>query len=191
MIHEDFNDWVKPHLESLYNTGLRMTRNEADTQDLVQETLYKAYKSIKQFQKDTNFKAWIFRIMVNTYITAYRKASKQPQKVSYNELEEFYLYKKMEESFMQHALSVGRPSAFDSFFDDDVKTALDNLPEQFRSVVLLCDIESFSYNEISKILNTPLGTVMSRLFRGRKLLQKSLLKYAKERGIISDHSIKH
>ena len=161
---KEFAELIEPHLSSLYNTALRMTHNQHDAEDLVQDTLYKAYRALDQFQKNTNFRAWIFRILVNTFITSYRKAVREPQKVSYDDMEEF----------------------LENLFDDDVKEALDNLPYQFRLVVLLCDVEGFSYNEIAEIIDAPLGTVMSRLYRGRKLLQRHLWNYAKERGYISD-----
>jgi RNA polymerase sigma-70 factor (ECF subfamily) len=177
---QDFLDNIQPYLTSLHSTGLRMTRNEQDAQDLVQETLMKAFKSMHQFQKDTNFKAWIFRILVNTYITGYRKKSKQPQRVSYEDLEDFYLYKSVEKEQALNPktkMSVG-------IFDDDIKTAMDSLPVQFRLVVTLCDIEGFTYKEIAEIMHAPLGTIMSRLYRGRKLLQRSLWAYARKRGLV-------
>ncbi len=181
---KEFAKLIEPHLSSLYNTALRMTHNQNDAEDLVQDTLYKAYKALDQFQKDTNFRAWIFRILVNTFITAYRKAIRQPQKVSYDDLEEFFLYKRLDETVSMQ--EVPKEEFLENLFDDDVKEALDNLPYQFRLVVLLCDVEGFSYNEIANIIDAPLGTVMSRLYRGRKLLQRYLWNYAKERGYITD-----
>ncbi len=180
----EFAELIDPHLSSLYSTALRMTHNQHDAEDLVQDTLYKAYRALDQFQKNTNFRAWIFRILVNTFITGYRKAIKQPQKVSYDDLEEFFLYKKLDESISLQETS--KEEFIDNLFDDDVKEALDNLPYQFRLVVLLCDVEGFSYNEIAKIIDAPLGTVMSRLYRGRRLLQRYLWNYAKTRGYITD-----
>jgi RNA polymerase sigma-70 factor (ECF subfamily) len=178
----EFEKLVHPLLRSMYSTAMRMTHNHDEAQDIVQETLFKAFRAFDQFKKNTNFRAWIFRILVNTYITAYRKIKKQPQKVSYDDLEEFYLYKRLdEEESMQE---VAKEDFIENMFDDDVKSALESLPFQFRVVVLLCDVEGFSYNEIAEILNAPLGTVMSRLFRGRKLLQRSLWKYAKEKGYL-------
>ncbi len=179
-----FSELVEPHLVSLYNTAVRMTHNQHDAEDLVQDTLYKAFRALNQFQKGSNFRAWIFRIMVNTFITAYRKAIKKPQKVSYDDMEEFYLYKRLDESISMQETS--KEEFLEHLFDDDVKGALESLPYQFRLVVLLCDVEGFSYNEISKIIDAPLGTVMSRLYRGRKLLQRYLWKYAKERGYVTD-----
>ena len=178
----EFQELVSPHLNSLYSTALRMTRNQNDAEDLVQDTLFKAFRAFDQFQKDTNFRAWTFRILVNTYITAYRKAVKQPQKVSYEDLEEFYLYKKLDDTVsLQEA---PKEDFLENLFDDEVKNAIENLPYQFRLVVLLCDVEGFSYNEIAEIIDAPLGTVMSRLFRGRRLLQRYLWSYAKKRGYV-------
>ena len=180
----EFSQLVDPHLSSLYSTALRMTHNQNDAEDLVQDTLFKAFRALDQFQKNTNFRAWIFRILVNTFITAYRKAIKQPQKVSYDDLEEFFLYKRLDETVSLQETS--KEEFLENLFDDDVKDALESLPYQFRLVVLLCDVEGFSYNEIANIIDAPLGTVMSRLYRGRKLLQRQLWNYAKERGYIAD-----
>lgn len=181
---KEFSQLVDPHLSSLYSTALRMTHNQSDAEDLVQDTLFKAFRALDQFQKNTNFRAWIFRILVNTFITAYRKAIKQPQKVSYDDLEEFFLYKRLDETVSLQETS--KEEFLENLFDDDVKQALESLPYQFRLVVLLCDVEGFSYNEIANIIDAPLGTVMSRLYRGRKLLQRQLWNYAKKRGYIAD-----
>ena len=180
----EFENLIKPLFKSMYSTAIRMTCNHEEALDLVQESLFKAFRSFDQFKKDTNFRAWIFRILVNTYITAYRKAVKQPQKFSYDDLEEFYLYKRLDEE--DSLQEVVKEDFIENMFDDDIKSALESLPDQFRIVVLLCDVEGFSYNEIAEIISAPLGTVMSRLFRGRKLLQRSLWKYAKEKGYIVD-----
>jgi RNA polymerase sigma-70 factor (ECF subfamily) len=180
----EFSELINPHLSSLYSTALRMTRNQNDAEDLVQDTLFKAFRALDQYQKNTNFRAWVFRILVNTFITAYRKAIKQPQKVSYDDMEEFFLYKRLDETASLQETS--KEEFIENFFDDDVKEALENLPYQFRLVVLLCDVEGFSYNEIANIIDAPLGTVMSRLYRGRKLLQRYLWNYAKKRGYITD-----
>jgi len=180
----EFSQLVDPHLSSLYSTALRMTHNQNDAEDLVQDTLFKAFRALDQFQKNTNFRAWVFRILVNTFITAYRKSIKQPQKVSYDDLEEFFLYKRLDETVSLQETS--KEEFLENLFDDDVKDALESLPYQFRLVVLLCDVEGFSYNEIANIIDAPLGTVMSRLYRGRKLLQRQLWNYAKKRGYITD-----
>ncbi len=180
----NFSSLVEPHLASLYSTALRMTHNKSDAEDLVQDCMFKAFRALDQFQENTNFRAWIFRIMVNTFITGYRKAVLQPQKISFDDMEEFFLYKRLDESVDLQEIS--KEEFLDNFFDDDIKSALENLPYQFRLVVLLCDVEGFSYNEIADIIDAPLGTVMSRLYRGRKLLQRQLWTYAKERGYITD-----
>ena len=179
-----FSELTEPHLVSLYSTALRMTQNQNDAEDLLQDTLFKAYRALEQFKKNTNFRAWIFRILVNTYITAYRKAARQPQKVSFDDMEEFYLFKRLDESV--NLQETPKEEFLKNLFDDDIKSALESLPYAFRLVVLLCDVEGFSYNEIAEIIEVPLGTVMSRLYRGRKLLQKHLWNYAKERGYVSD-----
>ena len=182
----EFDALISPHLNSLYSTALRMTHNQNDAEDLVQETMYKAFRAFDQYQRNTNFRAWAFRILVNTYITAYRKAIRQPTKISYDDLEEFYLYKKLDESLSLQENS--KEDFLENLFEDDVKEALENLPYQFRLVVLLCDVEGFSYNEIANIIDAPLGTVMSRLYRGRKLLQRYLWGYAKKRGYVLDET---
>jgi RNA polymerase sigma-70 factor (ECF subfamily) len=184
---QEFEGLIEPHLNSLFSTALRMTHNQNDAEDLVQDTLFKAFRAFEQYQKNTNFRAWAFRILVNTYITAYRKAIRQPQKISYDDLEEFYLYKKLDESIALQ--ETPKEDFLENFFEDDVKDALEKLPYQFRLVVLLCDVEGFSYNEIAKIIDAPLGTVMSRLYRGRKLLQRNLWDYAKKRGYVLNQKI--
>lgn len=179
-----FSDLINPHMASLYNTALRMTHNKGEAEDLVQEAMFKAFRALDQFQENTNFRAWIFRILVNTFITAYRKAVKQPQKISFDDMEEFFLYKRLDEKI--ELQETAKEDFLDTFFDDDIKGALESLPYQFRLVVLLSDVEGFSYNEIAELIDAPIGTVMSRLFRGRKLLQKNLWTYAKTRGYVGD-----
>ena len=182
----DFSSLIRPHTTSLLSTANRMTRNKNDAEDLVQETFYKAFRALGQYQNNTNFRAWIFRILVNTYITAYRKSIKAPQKVSYDDLEDFTLFKKMKP--LDTSSVVEKKDLIENNFEDNVKTALENLPYQFRLVVLLCDVEDFSYNEIAEIIGSPLGTVMSRLYRGRKLLQRMLWNYAKDKGYIDKNT---
>ena len=183
---QEFSKLVTPHLASLLSTGKRMARNQNDAEDLVQETLYKAYRALDQYQDNTNFRAWVFRILVNTFITAYRKAVKAPQRISYDDLEDFNLFKKVDVDETTQFES--KDDILDNYFEDDVKSALENLPYQFRLVVLLCDVEGFSYNEIATIIDSPLGTVMSRLYRGRKLLQRLLWNYAKTKGYINENT---
>ena len=189
-VNEDnFVNVIDPYLMPLQSTSLRLTRNEEDARDLVQETMLKAYKSLHQYQVDTNFKAWIFRILVNTYITSYRKRVKQPLRVSYDDMEDFYMYQSLDDS--QSAMARGKDSLIDHQFVDEITFAMENLPAQFRLAITLADVEGFTYKEIADIMDVPLGTIMSRLFRGRKILQKSLWAYARERGLVvgeySDH----
>jgi len=178
----EFSTLIEPHMKSLYSTAYRMTRNKLDMEDLVQETLFKAFRALHQYQKGTNFRAWVFRILVNTFITAYRRNVRRPQKVSYDDMEEFYLYKKVEEEQLTDENLNG--DFADEHFGDEVKAALENLPYPFRIIVLLYDIEGFSYKEIANIVNIPIGTVMSRLHRGRKLLHRVLKDYARKNGYL-------
>jgi RNA polymerase sigma-70 factor (ECF subfamily) len=181
---KEFTDLITPHLSSLYSTALRMTRDRQDAEDLLQDTVYKAYRALDQFQMNTNFKAWVFRILVNTFITAKRKEKNLPQKISYDDLEEFFIYNRLNEMLMMPTVTA--EDFIENLFDDDVKQALEKLPYQFRLVVLLSDVNDFSYKEIADITRVPLGTVMSRLFRGRKLLQRQLWHYAKKRLFTSE-----
>jgi len=183
---KEFSKLIEPHLSSLLSTATRMSRNVNDAEDLVQETMFKAYRALNQYQENTNFRAWVFRILVNTFITGYRKAVKAPQRLSYDDFEDFALFKKIEP--VDPGQVVLKNDVIDNCFEDDVKVALENLPYQFRLVVLLCDVEGFSYNEIAEIIDSPLGTVMSRLYRGRKLLQRMLWNYAKNKGYINDNT---
>jgi RNA polymerase sigma-70 factor (ECF subfamily) len=174
----EFNALVKPFLKSLENTALRLTKDSVEAEDLLQETFYKSYKAFGSYERNTNFKAWIFRILMNTYITAYRKAVRRPQKVRYEDVEDF----------MPSQNPVNDSSTFDIYspdfgiFEDELKTALEKVPYYFRLIVLLSDVEEFSYQEIAEMLNIPVGTVMSRLHRGRSLLRTKLTKYAKAKG---------
>lgn len=186
-VQDEFIELIEPHKSALYNTAYRLTRNQIYAEDLLQDTYYKAYRALNQYQKDTNFRAWIFRILVNTYITGYRKAMKQPKKVYYHVHEDSFLDVLLNDSsdykdYIKH-------DNIEDLFEDDIIDALQKLPYHFRLVVLLCDIEGFSYNEIANIINSPLGTVMSRLYRGRKLLQRYLKNYAKSRGYITEDPV--
>ena len=179
----EFYALVEPNLRSLKNTAFRLTKDALDSEDLLQETMYKAYKAFGQYEVDTNFRAWIFRIMVNTFISSYRKKVKQPQKVSYDDSESFYTYQNSDSDSL---FSENYESNAEDYFNDDIKEALDKLPYYFRLIVLLYDIERFSYLEISKMLGVPVGTVMSRLHRGRSLLRNKLQKYARKMGFYMD-----
>jgi len=169
-------------LDALYRTALRMTRSEADAEDLVQETYIRAFRFREQFTPGTNLKAWLFRILTNTFINTYRRRQTQPEFTELEGVDEFSLYKRM--SDLKTSSGAGNPETefLDGLVDSEVKDALGELPEKFRQVVLL-DVEGFSYKEIAEMLDIPIGTVMSRLHRGRKFLQKRLLDLAQQRGI--------
>jgi RNA polymerase sigma-70 factor (ECF subfamily) len=178
-----FQEEAMPLLDSLYAGALRMTRNPADAEDLVQDTLLRAYRAFDRFEPGTNLKAWLFRIMTNAYINTYRKKQREPQKVSQDEVEDFDLYRELKD----HDPSLSETPetiVLDSLVDSDITEAIDDLPEQFRLAVVLSDVEGFSYAEIAEIMDVPLGTVMSRLHRGRKALQKRLWELARDRGIV-------
>jgi RNA polymerase sigma-70 factor (ECF subfamily) len=178
-----FQEEAMPLLDSLYAGALRMTRNPADAEDLVQDTLLRAYRAFDRFEPGTNLKAWLFRIMTNAYINTYRKKQREPQKVSSDEVEDFDLYRELKD----HDPSLSETPetiVLDSLVDSDITEAIDDLPEQFRMAVVLSDVEDFSYAEIAEIMDVPLGTVMSRLHRGRKALQKRLWELARDRGIV-------
>jgi RNA polymerase sigma-70 factor (ECF subfamily) len=174
-----------PMLDSLYGAALRMTRNPQDAEDLVQETMMRAYRAFGRFEAGTNLKAWLFRILTNAYINTYRKRQREPQKVSSDEVEEFDLYRELKNHDSQFD-STPESIVLDSLVDSDIIEAIDDLPEQFRLAVVLSDIEGFSYAEMAQIMDVPMGTVMSRLHRGRKALQKRLWEVARDRGIVKD-----
>ncbi len=178
--HKDFEQQTLPHMEILYNYALRMTGNTEDAKDLLQETFLKAYRFWEKFEQGTNLRAWLFRIMKNTYINLYRKEAKEPDKVDYNEIEKYYDIIRDQNSIDNDL----QTKIFGQLLDDDVSTALESLPEEFRTVVILCDIEGLSYEEIAEFSQIPVGTVRSRLHRGRKLLYAKLYDYAKGRGFI-------
>ena len=167
----------------LYSSALRMTRNAADAEDLVQETYLRAYRGFGNFSDGTNLRAWLFRILTNTYINRYRAKQRRPQETELAEVEDLYLYKRI--SGIDVASRSAEDTLFDLFTDDEVKAALEDLPESFRLPVLLADVEGFSYKEIAEMLEIPVGTVMSRLHRGRKAMHKALIDFASERGLLS------
>ena len=170
----------------LYSAALRMTRNPADAEDVLQETFLKAYRAYHTFKAGTNLKAWLYRILTNTYINKYRKDQRRPSEVELGELEDFYLYKRLGESGGASATESAEEQVMESIVDSDVKAALEALPENFRLPVLLADVEGFAYKEIAAMLDIPIGTVMSRLHRGRKALQKRLWDFATERGLAEE-----
>src|SRR5437868_9859478 len=173
------------HMGSLYTAALRMTRNPADAEDLVQETYLKAYRAFGSFQAGTNLKAWLYRILTNTFINTYRARKRRPEQTELDDVEDLYLYRRLGGLEAAAAGRSAEEEVLDHFTETDVKEALESLPEQFRMAVLLADVEGFSYKEIAEILDVPIGTVMSRLHRGRKGLQKKLWEYAVERGLVA------
>src|SRR5438105_2983886 len=173
-------------MPSLYTAALRMTRNPADAEDLVQETYLKAYRGFGGFQEGTNLKAWLYRILTNTFINSYRSKKRRPEETDIEDVEHLYLYRRL--GGLEAAAS-GRSAeeeVLEHVTDAEVKEALEALPEQFRMAVLLGDVEGFSYKEIAEILDIPIGTVMSRLHRGRRALQKRLYEFGRERGLIGE-----
>jgi len=180
-----FSELAMEYMGSLYSAALRMTRNPADAEDLVQETYLKAYRAFGSFKEGTNLKAWLYRILTNTFINSYRARRRRPEQTELGDVEDLYLYRRLGGL---EAVTAGRSAeeeVLEHFTDGDVKAAVEALPEQFRMAVLLADVEGFSYKEIADILDVPIGTVMSRLHRGRKALQKTLHDFGRERGLVA------
>lgn len=178
---KDFTEEIIPHLDALYNFALRLTADPIDAEDLVQDTIVKSYRFFSSYEKGTNAKAWLFRILKNSYINNYRKNSKKPQQVDYDEVATFYETVRAERTDTSDLEN----KMFRELMDDDVTGALEDLPEDFRIVVLLCDVEGFTYEEIANMLDVPIGTIRSRLHRGRNLLKARLMIYARKRGFVS------
>lgn len=180
---KQFEEQALPFLDSLYSSALRMTRNPSDAEDLVQEAILLAFRNFHQFQQGTNIKAWLFRILTNTFINSYRKKSKEPERVDLPDVEDFYF---LSESRKHSELGQNpETQVLGKFVKEDILAAIDRLPEEFRLVVVMNAVEGFAYQEIADILDIPIGTVRSRLYRGRKLLQKALFDQAKEMGYVA------
>lgn len=173
-----FNNEFLPHINSMYNFGYRLTLDEDDAKDLVQDTYLKAYRFIESFQKGTNAKAWLFRILKNSFINDYRKKSKEPSKVDYQEVESYYNSDEVDRQITTDL----RVESLQSMIGDEISNALNSLDVDFRTVIILCDLEGFKYDEMAKILDIPIGTVRSRLHRARNLLKEKLSEYAKTMG---------
>jgi RNA polymerase sigma-70 factor (ECF subfamily) len=180
-----FADQAMEFAPQLYSAAMRMTRNQADAEDLVQETYLRGYRSFNTIQQGTNLRAWLFRILTNAYINRYRAKQRRPLETDLADIEDLYLYRRLGSMETAAASMSAEEQFLDIFTDDEVKTALEELPENFRLPVLLADVEGFAYKEIAEMLDIPIGTVMSRLHRGRKAMQRALYDYAEARGLTS------
>ena len=179
----DFAEQAMPHADALYSAAMRMTRNPADAEDLLQETYLRAYRGFGGFREGTNLKAWLYRILTNTYINRYRAKQRRPEETDLSEGEDFYLYRRLGGLEAASASRSAEDEVLDLFTETEVKDAIEELPEQYRLAVLLADVEGFAYKEIAEILEIPIGTVMSRLHRGRRRLQERLFDFAVQRGL--------
>ena len=178
-----FAQQAMQYARQLYSAALRMTRNQADAEDLVQETYLRGYRGFANFTEGTNLRAWLFRILTNTYINTYRARQRRPVESDLADVENLYLYRRLGSLDAVLANRSAEDELMDLLTDDEVKQALEDLPENFRLPVLLADVEGFSYKEIAEMLEIPIGTVMSRLHRGRKAMQKALFEFAHARGL--------
>jgi RNA polymerase sigma-70 factor (ECF subfamily) len=184
-----FAEQAMPYMDQLYSHALRMTRNAADAEDLVQETYLKAYRGFGGFQEGTNLRAWLFRILTNNYINTYRKKQRRPEESDLADLEDMFMYRRLGGAQAAELARSAEDELFEHLTDSEVKDAIEALPEQYRDAVLLADVEGFAYKEIAEILDVPIGTVMSRLHRGRKRLQQQLYEFGRRRGLVSEPSV--
>ena len=181
-----FSDVAMEFMPSLYTAALRMTRNPSDAEDLVQETYLKAYRAYGRFQEGTNLKAWLYRILTNTFINTYRAKKRRPEESNLDDVESLYLYRRLGGVAGSTSGRSAEEELLDHITESEVKEAIEALPEQFRMAVLLGDVEGFSYKEIAEILDVPIGTVMSRLHRGRRALQARLYEFGRQRGLVGE-----
>ena len=187
---ETFPKDAMEYAPQLYARAVRLTRNKADAEDLVQETYLKAWRAFDSYQDGTNLRAWLFRIMTNTYINKYNAKQRRPDEVELDEVEELYLFRRLGTIDQSRINPSAEDQMMELFTDDEVKAAIEELPEAFRMPVLLSDVDGFSYKEIAEMLDVPIGTVMSRLHRGRKAMQKRLYDFARERGLVDESLVK-
>lgn len=180
-LYADFERQAIPHMDALYNYAIKMTGDSDDASDLIQDTYLKAFRFFDKFEQGTNCKAWLFRIMKNTFINNYRKSAKEPDKVDYEDVENFYENIKASNTDSAHL----EKDIYDNLLDDELSQAISSLPEDFRTVVILADIEGFSYDEIADFIDIPVGTVRSRLHRARKMLFTTLYDYAGKKGYLA------
>ncbi|MBU1097387.1 MAG: sigma-70 family RNA polymerase sigma factor [Bacteroidetes bacterium] len=178
LLYKEFEREALPHIDALYNFALKITGSSDDADDLVQETYLKAFRFFDKFEKGTNCKAWLFRILKNSFINDYRKNSKEPNKVDYDDIQNFYENIKLSDVKSAHL----DEDVYSKLLDDDIAQALNKLPVDFRTVIILSDVEGFSYEEIAEFVDCPVGTVRSRLHRARKMLYTKLFDYAHDRG---------
>lgn len=183
-----FADDAMQYAPQLFSAAMRMTRNRADAEDLVQETYLKGFRSYETFAEGTNLRAWLFRILTNTYINKYRARQRRPEETDLGDVEDLYLYRRLGTLDDPSRGRSAEESLMEMLADDAVKSALEGLPDNFRLPVILADVEGFAYKEIAEILDIPIGTVMSRLHRGRKALQKALYEHAVATGLVAAES---
>ena len=181
-----FPEEAMQYTPQLFSTALRMTRNRSDAEDLVQETFLKAWRAFDSYTEGTNLRAWLFRIMTNTYINKYNAAQRRPTETELDDVEELFLFRRAGAIDPNRMNASAEDQMMELFTDDEVKNAIEELPDAYRMPLLLSDVDGFSYKEIAEMLDIPIGTVMSRLHRGRKSMQKRLYEFAKERGLVNE-----